>query len=158
MNLPNGSYQVNMDLGDEGAYLHDYMGIFLEGTQVDTVSTAAGQVVSKSYTVNVVNGQLDLLLKDLGGVDPNVCIECLSITTQQVADTTPPTPNPSTWATAPYATGTTSISMTATTASDPSGVQYFFHCLTTGGHDSGWQASPLTRTPGFRRTRRTLTR
>jgi hypothetical protein len=31
--------------------------------------------------------------------------------------------------------------MTATTASDPSGVQYFFHCLTTGGHDSGWQAS-----------------
>ena len=56
-------------------------------------------------------------------------------------DTTPPTPNPSTWATAPYPTGNTSISMTATTASDPSGVQYFFHCLTTGGHDSGWQAS-----------------
>ena len=64
-----------------------------------------------------------------------------SATTQQVPDTTPPTPNPSTWATAPYATGATSISMTATTASDPSGVQYFFHCLTTGGHDSGWQAS-----------------
>ncbi|MGD0350993.1 MAG: hypothetical protein ABSB84_11885 [Verrucomicrobiota bacterium] len=63
-------------------------------------------------------------------------------TTQQTVDTTPPTPNPSTWATVPYATGTTSISMTATTASDPSGVQYYFHCLTTGGHDSGWQASP----------------
>ena len=90
-----------MDLGDTGPYLHDDMGIFLQGTQVDEVATAAGQVVSKSYTVNVVNGQLDLLLKDLGGVDPNVCIECLSITTQQAADTTPPTPNPSTWATAP---------------------------------------------------------
>ena len=61
--------------------------------------------------------------------------------TQPPPDTTPPTPNPSTWATGPYATGTTSISMTATTASDPSGVQYFFHCLTSGGHDSGWQAS-----------------
>ena len=69
-----------MDLGDTGAYLHDNMGIFLEGTQVDTVSTAASQVVSKSYTVSVMDGQLDLLLKDLGGVDPNVCIESLSIT------------------------------------------------------------------------------
>ena len=84
VNLPNGSYQVNMDLGDTGPYLHDDMGIFLQGTQVDEVATAASQVVSKSYTVNVVNGQLDLLLKDLGGVDPNVCIECLSITILQV--------------------------------------------------------------------------
>ena len=81
VNLPNGNYQVNMDLGDKGPYLHDDMGIFLQGAQVDEVTTAASQVVSKSYTVNVVNGQLDLLLKDLGGVDPNVCIESLSITT-----------------------------------------------------------------------------
>ena len=44
VDLPNGSYQVDMILGDEGPYLHDNMGIFLEGTQVDTVSTAAGQV------------------------------------------------------------------------------------------------------------------
>ena len=51
------------------------------------VTTAASQVVSKSYTVNVVNGQLDLLLKDLGGVDPNVCIECLSITVLNHAPT-----------------------------------------------------------------------
>ncbi len=64
-----------------------------------------------------------------------------SATTQPVSDTTPPTPNPSTWGTAPYATGATTISMTATTANDPSGVQYFFHCLTLGGHDSAWQAS-----------------
>ncbi len=64
-----------------------------------------------------------------------------SATTQQLADTTPPTPNPSTWATVPHATGTASISMTATAASDPSGVQYFFHNVTVAGHDSGWQAS-----------------
>ncbi len=57
-------------------------------------------------------------------------------------DTTPPNPNPSQWATSPYATGTTSISMTAAVATDPegNGVQYSFHCLTAGGHDSGWQA------------------
>jgi len=68
-----------------------------------------------------------------------------SATTQQAADTTPPTPNPSIWATAPYATGSTSISMTATSASDPSGVEYYFDETTgnTGGSDSGWQDSAV---------------
>ncbi len=54
-------------------------------------------------------------------------------------DTTPPTPDPMTWATLPYATGSASISMTATTASDPSGVEYYFECTAGGGHHSGWQ-------------------
>ncbi|MBN1392717.1 MAG: hypothetical protein JW947_07935, partial [Sedimentisphaerales bacterium] len=54
-------------------------------------------------------------------------------------DTTPPTPNPMTWATVPTATGSYSITMTATTASDTSGVEYYFDCLTAGGHDSDWQ-------------------
>lgn len=54
-------------------------------------------------------------------------------------DTDPPTPDPMTWATVPYATGSDSISMTATTATDASGVEYYFECLTVGGHDSGWQ-------------------
>jgi len=54
-------------------------------------------------------------------------------------DVTPPDPDPMTWATVPYATGSTSISMTATTASDPSGVEYYFQCTAGGGHDSGWQ-------------------
>jgi len=60
-------------------------------------------------------------------------------------DTTPPTPNPMTWAMAPYATGTTSISMVATTASDPSlPINYYFDFVDsptggTGGADSGWQ-------------------
>jgi hypothetical protein len=65
-------------------------------------------------------------------------------------DTTPPTPNPSTWATNPYATGSTSISMTATTASDPSGVQYFFDCTAgAGGHDSAWQSSATYQDTGL---------
>jgi len=57
------------------------------------------------------------------------------------ADETAPTPDPMTWATLPCATGGTSISMTATTASDPSGVEYYFTCTSGGGHDSGWQDS-----------------
>jgi hypothetical protein len=54
-------------------------------------------------------------------------------------DTDPPTPDPMTWAVLPYSAGPDSISMTATTAADDSGVEYYFECLTVGGHNSGWQ-------------------
>ena len=60
------------------------------------------------------------------------------------ADTDPPSPDPATWASAPAAQGDSSISMTATTGSDPSGVQYRFDETSgnPGGSDSGWQTSP----------------
>jgi serine protease len=64
-------------------------------------------------------------------------------------DTTPPTPDPMYFATAPYATGTSSIAMTAATASDPSGVEYYFDCLTAGGHDSGWQSGTYYQDTGL---------
>ncbi|MCY2953792.1 MAG: hypothetical protein NTU53_17720, partial [Planctomycetota bacterium] len=48
---------------------------------------------------------------------------------------------PSTFATPPAWTGS-AIRMVATTATDPSGVQYFFGCTAGPGHDSGWQDSP----------------
>jgi hypothetical protein len=64
-----------------------------------------------------------------------------SATTDAEADTTAPSPDPMTWATEPNATGTSSISMTATTATDSSGVEYYFDCTAGGGNDSGWQDS-----------------
>jgi hypothetical protein len=63
----------------------------------------------------------------------------LACATTPTAETDPPTPDPATWATVPYATGEDSIDMVATTASDPSGVQYYFDETTGGGNDSGWQ-------------------
>ena len=57
-------------------------------------------------------------------------------------DTTPPTPNPMTWSTEPYAISTSQIRMVATTATDlhlP--VQYYFLCVTVNGNSSGWQTS-----------------
>ncbi|MHC4424513.1 MAG: metallophosphoesterase family protein, partial [Planctomycetota bacterium] len=63
-------------------------------------------------------------------------------------DIVPPTPAP-TWAEVPHATGSTSISMTATTASDPSGVEYYFACTAGGGHDSDWQDSPSYEDTGL---------
>ncbi|MBW8036507.1 MAG: hypothetical protein FVQ79_13000, partial [Planctomycetes bacterium] len=54
----------------------------------------------------------------------------------------PPTPDPASFATAPYVTGIDSIAMIATTGSDLSGpIEYFFHETSgnSGGTDSGWQ-------------------
>lgn len=58
------------------------------------------------------------------------------------ADTTPPTPDPMTWASPPAPAGQASIAMTATTASDPSAVEYLFACVAGPCHSGGWQASP----------------
>jgi hypothetical protein len=57
------------------------------------------------------------------------------------ADSTPPVPDPMTWAVDPYTTGSDSISMTATTAFDQTNVMYYFQCTAGPGHDSGWQIS-----------------
>jgi hypothetical protein len=54
-------------------------------------------------------------------------------------DNDPPSPDPMTWNTVPYAVSSTAISMVATTASDLSGVEYYFECTAGGGNDSGWQ-------------------
>ena len=64
-------------------------------------------------------------------------------------DTTAPSPDPMTWSTDPYATGDTSISMTATTATDVSGVEYYFDCTAGGGNDSGWQDSTTYEDTGL---------
>lgn len=69
--------------------------------------------------------------------------------TLEPPDTNAPTPNPMTWATTPIATGPYTITMTATTATDPSGVEYYFVCTTPGGHDSGWQNSPTYTDSGL---------
>jgi hypothetical protein len=47
-----------------------------------------------------------------------------------------------TWASPPAPAGPTSITMTATTAGDPSGVMYYFECTAGGGNDSGWLDTP----------------
>ncbi len=59
------------------------------------------------------------------------------------SDADPPTPDPATWSSPPSVTGPTTISMTASTATDPSGVEYYFEETSgnPGGDDSGWQDS-----------------
>jgi PKD repeat protein len=78
LDLPNGNYDVTLTMGD-AACGHDQMGVYLEGVLTDTVSTATNQFVTNTYTVNVSDGQLNLRLKDLGGSDPNVVINALTV-------------------------------------------------------------------------------
>ncbi len=63
-------------------------------------------------------------------------------------DTGPALPVPvAHWEMLPYATIDNKISMTATPASDPGGVEYRFTCTAGGGPDSGWQSSKTFLTP-----------
>ncbi len=78
MDLAPGLYSVGVTMGDAAAR-HDEMGVFIEGSQVDTVTTNAGQFLTRSYRVRVLDGQLTLLLDDLGGSDPNVVINALDV-------------------------------------------------------------------------------
>ena len=61
-------------------------------------------------------------------------------------DGTPPSPNPAAWATEPHASSASSIRMVATTASDESGVEYYFDCTSNPAYSSGWQDSPAYET------------
>jgi subtilisin family serine protease/fibronectin type 3 domain-containing protein len=85
--LDNGTYDITVVLGDEGS-LHDQMAVFLEGIQVDTISTAAGQHATNTYTVDVSDGQLTMLLVDLGGSNPNFAINAMEITRLPVGTNT----------------------------------------------------------------------
>ncbi len=58
-----------------------------------------------------------------------------------VDDFDPPSPDPMQWLSAPAAVDASSITMTAVTASDESGVEYYFDCTTPGGHDGQWDTS-----------------
>jgi len=57
-------------------------------------------------------------------------------------DASPPVPNTMTWAAPPHPVTARSISMTATTALDRGGVEYYFTCTSGAGHNSGWQQDP----------------
>jgi hypothetical protein len=79
-----------------------------------------------------------------GGTNGGVVIQEIDIHgAPSGPDGTAPSPDPMTFATAPYASSATSIAMTATPANDPSGVEYYF-AETSGNHggsDSDWQSS-----------------
>lgn len=80
------------------------------------------------------------------GANPTLSVDNFAISGNLISsapDNAAPTPNPMSWASVPTAVNSSSITMTATTASDPSGVEYYFTETSgnPGGSDSGWQDS-----------------
>jgi alpha-galactosidase len=101
-----------------------------------TVDPAGGLVPGKSYALRIAA----TAITDLAGNPfPGIADDTTWNFTATSPDTAPPTPDPITWATPPTAISSTAITMAATNASDPNGVQYYFTCTSGGGHDSGWQ-------------------
>lgn len=89
VDLPDGTYSVQLMLGDAN-YNHDQVGVFLEGAQVDTVTTAAGEFKTGTYSVTVSDGQLTVTLTDLGGGDPNFTLNALVVTGAGLEEPTDP--------------------------------------------------------------------
>ncbi len=58
-----------------------------------------------------------------------------------IADIAAPLPNPAQWSIEPKATGLHTIAMEAVTATDTSGVQYLFDCVTDHNFSGTWQDS-----------------
>jgi hypothetical protein len=137
---PYGSNQsVNINVGGSSVDLYDAVS---EGFLRTNVSGAT------SFTLNANSAAL-VVLAPAGGTQTTVGTKKLIngvvvdyLYPSWPPDTTPPTPNPMTWASVPTATGSTSITMTATTATDNRPpVRYYFECTTDGSKSSSWQTS-----------------
>ena len=117
----NGGWTLSLT---GGAATLSSSGVGGSGTQTLTYNisrtVAAGETGTISYT-QPSNG-----IEDAAGND-FASIVNTAVTNNSAVDVTAPTPNPMTFLSAPASAGPSSITMTATTASDPSSpVQYFF--------------------------------
>jgi len=79
VDVPNGTYTVNVRLGDAGKYAHDQMQVTVEGVVGAPVTTAARELVWQAFTVTVADGQMTVGLLDLGGKNKYVAIEGLTL-------------------------------------------------------------------------------
>ena len=116
-----------------------------DGTFDSTVEAVNAAIDTTGWT----EGQYILMVRGQDAAGNWGPFSAVFLYINNTVDTDPPTPDPMTWASVPAATGPNSITMTATTATDPSGVEYYFDCLTAGGHDSDWQDSPVYEDTGL---------
>jgi len=109
------------------------------GWQSDPVYQDGGLLPGTTYAYRIWTRDMSANLNEAGPSTE------LPATPDEEPDDLAPYPDPSTWETAPYATGHTSIRMVATTADDPSGVEYYFEETSgnPGGNDSEWQDNPV---------------
>jgi len=104
------------------------------GWQSSTNYTEIGLGAGTTNTYMVKARDTSINGTETGWSDPKSAVTSL-------VDTTPPTPPQMSFASTDV--GPTMVKLVAVTASDPSGVEYYFDCVAGGGNDSGWQDSPI---------------
>jgi hypothetical protein len=104
------------------------------GWQSSTSYTDSGLLPETTYAYTVK-------ARDLPGQNESAASTPSESATTNALDITVPVPNPMTWVSEPAAVSMNEITMTASTATDENGVEYYFANLTDSSHDSGWQDS-----------------
>jgi hypothetical protein len=128
-------------------------------TDMLTVTKTGDDDTVQSYDLpNDISGIVYIRVTDADRTKGNQVLDTIYIDDMYITsdygagpDVTPPTPDPMTWATVPYVISSTAITMTATTASDEGGVEYYFDETSgnPGGSDSGWQSAPAYTDTGL---------
>ena len=80
VDVPDGDYTVTLIVGD-GAYTQDMIDVYAEGVLVINDLTAQkGTFQEVSFTVTVIDGQLNLTFHNDGGISTNWVCNAITIT------------------------------------------------------------------------------
>ncbi|MCF7954780.1 MAG: DUF6288 domain-containing protein [Phycisphaerae bacterium] len=145
LTLPNNSTVLRVDGFDhaQGDSVYTWRKLSGPGTvSFSDNGTAAAAISTLTFDNNVGTYQFEVTMSDSRALTEEYATVTVDILAG-AADVTSPAPDPMTWALAPVAISNTEITMTASTATDTSGVEYYFDCTAGPGNDSGWQDSPI---------------
>ena len=142
---------TSVDLGAPGGaqqYENDPRGIlstlpgnqygFLQGTSMASPHVAGACALLLSADLNLTYTEVKQILLDYSDPISSLTGLCVSggrlnlfkAVYEVMHDTLPPSPDPAGWEIEPQATGLQTIAMEAKKATDRSGVEYFFECVT----------------------------
>ncbi len=136
--------------GDASDILSTYPGsryVYMAGTSMAAPHVAGACALLWSVNPGLSYTKIkDALLSSVDKTLPGLCVSGGRLNLAQavaaVDDRTAPLPNPAEWEIEPNATGRRTIAMMAKTATDDSGVEYYFEC-NDSNFSSGWQDSTL---------------
>lgn len=151
---PSGSYPINTAIGQghngtsyvgDPVYIWNNTGGSAQAWSVTSNWASQFQLNRDIFVSGVPGTAKPSTAGSPGAWAPFTYPHPLRTVIETTTDTSPPTPNPMTFASVPAAIDSASITMTATTATDAASVpvEYFFEETSghTGGTNSGWQSS-----------------